>query len=292
MSDLSNTDTVRDSQDTLSSYALITAERLLSLLGIHLNRDLIAKAMRNKQGLYDSLLSAPLKNVLNGIILQQATDYQVYLQKLFVDYLMSGVTTLSEESPGAGTRADIDSHREYVMTLGTRFQEQEHAHLTLIADTQKALIELSKTILSAFDDLSQALQALLKKKGLSIGRDDLSQAIHLSMIDLDIGDANLTSHLINVIAIQFKQSFTELESRPLLATLNLDHDFKNIADTMLAWQNKSTEQNKVLCEMRSEFFDAIVRMQKLLNLLPGNPLQETHLADNLDAIKFDRNIGA
>ena len=73
----------------LSTYGLITAERILERYGIHLQHEDLLSAIKNPKNFYHQLLRIPLKNVFNGIILQQAQDYQSYGQKIFIDYLMS-----------------------------------------------------------------------------------------------------------------------------------------------------------------------------------------------------------
>ena len=84
-----------------STYGILTAERVLERFNIRLRYDELLTAVKNPMSVYYMLLRVPIKNVFNGIILQQAHDYQVYAQKLFVDYGLSEETMQSEESPGA-----------------------------------------------------------------------------------------------------------------------------------------------------------------------------------------------
>ena len=90
-----------------STYSVITAERVLGLLNIHLDSNEISQAVKNPINIYYLLLRVPIKNIFNGIILTQAQDYQVYAQKLFIDYLLSNETAKSEESQGFNTRESL-----------------------------------------------------------------------------------------------------------------------------------------------------------------------------------------
>ncbi len=76
------------SQKWLSTYSLMTAKRIFDLLNIHLTDEDITLVLKTSNSLYYQLLQIPLKNVLNGIILEQAKDYQIFVQKIFIDYLI------------------------------------------------------------------------------------------------------------------------------------------------------------------------------------------------------------
>src|SRR5947209_7982025 len=84
-----------------STYGLVTAQRLLELYKIKLDPDDLKQALKMPSSFYHGLLKIPMRNVFTGIIWQQARDYQIYAQKLFIDYLLSGETNKEEETPGA-----------------------------------------------------------------------------------------------------------------------------------------------------------------------------------------------
>ena len=129
-----------------STYGLLTAERVLERFDIHLSHEELIKASKDPNSVYFQLLRVPLKNIFNGIILQQAHDYQMYAQKLFVDYLLSGEDAKDKDAPGAMTREDIERERVKLMEAGEGFNQLEEAHQILIADSQASLIALSKDI--------------------------------------------------------------------------------------------------------------------------------------------------
>lgn len=286
---LSDANTTK-STATLSSYALMTAERLFSVLGITLSREQIMCAMKNNQSVYGTLLTVPLKNVLNGIVLQQATDYQIYLQKLFIDYLMSGMTTLTEDSPGAQTRKDIETHREYVQNLGIKLQALELEHLNLISETQKTLIELTQNLFQHFDRLSSKIASLIDKQGHSVADKNIRQVINLSVLELDMMADDMSTLWPRLILASLDLELSGAALSAYIDELNFADLFKYMHQSMEGYYQKSVQEKANLQSIRQEFFDAIALMQKLLNLLPGNLLAETHSPANLDLIQFDKNL--
>lgn len=129
-----------------STYGLLTAERILGQYNIHLKHEELFKVVKDTDSIYYQLLRAPLKHIFNGIILTQALDYQIYAQKLFVDYLMSGQDAKEAGSPGSATREELEQQRLLLVEMGANFRKVEMAHKQLIAETQSALIELSRDL--------------------------------------------------------------------------------------------------------------------------------------------------
>ena len=157
--------TKKDSSTWLSTYGLVTAERILAKFKIQLNPDELVAAINNPQSLSFLLLRIPLKNVFNGIILGQARDYQVYAQKLFVDYLLSGESSKDPESPGMVTREDLEQERLSLVAMGEEFDELEFSHQKLISESQGALSEvalgLPKKLKTITDEQQREVQEML-----------------------------------------------------------------------------------------------------------------------------------
>ena len=129
-----------------STYGLLTSERILERFNIHVSHDTLINEVKNKNSIYFQLLVVPLKNVFNGIILQQASDYQIYAQKLFVDYLLSGEDAKDKDSPGADTRSLLEEERLTLIATGEEFRIADESHQLLIAKTQTKLVELTKDL--------------------------------------------------------------------------------------------------------------------------------------------------
>ena len=113
-----------------STYGLLTSQRILERFNIHLKGDELIAAMKDPGNLNYLWLKVPLKNIFNGIIFQQAHDYQVYAQKLFIDYLLSGDSAKEADSPGANTRESLEEERIKLQEMNEAFAKQELAHQT------------------------------------------------------------------------------------------------------------------------------------------------------------------
>lgn len=145
-----------------STYGLLTAERILSRFNINLPHDELINSVKDPRSIYFQLLGVPLKNVFNGIIFQQAHDYQIYAQKLFVDYLLSGADAKDSESPGAATREEVELERIKLIETGEEFRKVEEAHQILIAESQGKLVELTQNLSVLTRDLQLLKQSMLE----------------------------------------------------------------------------------------------------------------------------------
>jgi hypothetical protein len=131
-----------------STYGLLTAERILERFDIHLPHNDLIQALKNPRSIYFHLLHVPMKNVFNGIIFRQVHDYQIYAQKLFVDYLLSGEDAKEKDTPGGETRKDIEQERLKLIETDEAFRKMEEARQRLIVESQGKLVELTKDIRS------------------------------------------------------------------------------------------------------------------------------------------------
>lgn len=160
-------------QMTLSStYGILTAERIFARCDIHLTHDSLSSVMRNPRSVYFQILLVPFKNIINGIILQQAYDYQIYVQKIFVDYLISGRGNESEEGeekPGANIRDDLEENRLKLIAEAERFDKHTFTHKILIHQTQAHLTK-QVALLNSLQDteenadiIAQTMSAFLEQ---------------------------------------------------------------------------------------------------------------------------------
>lgn len=130
----------------LSTYGILTAQRVLECYRINLSATDLIAAINHSDNVYYHLLKIPVKHLLNGIIIQQATDYQVYAQKLFVDYMLSGEADKSPDSPDANTRNELEKLRLNLVSNIEALSDLNTRHQKLIAASQKALIELTNEL--------------------------------------------------------------------------------------------------------------------------------------------------
>ncbi len=143
-----------------STYGLLTAGRLLERFNIHLPHDELIRSVKNHQSVCFHLLRVPLKNVFNGIIMQQVHDYQVYVQKLFVDYLLSGEDAKDKSMPGGDTRREVEIQRKQVVDAGEGLREIEYSHYKLITESQAKLVVLSQSAGDSTQSAQQLEQAM------------------------------------------------------------------------------------------------------------------------------------
>jgi hypothetical protein len=170
-----------------STYGLLTADRLLDRFGVHLGQDDMVKVVKDPDSIYYLLLQVPLKNVFNGIILQQAHDYKIYAQKLLVDYLLSGEETKPDEANGALARDDLERERLKLIDMGDAFELQVKAHKLLIANSQKILVEFSKNLASSDRDQLQAIvdEYLVQIAELNINLRNFRSWFYASILDIN-----------------------------------------------------------------------------------------------------------
>ena len=128
----------------ISTYGLLTADRILSRFNIRLSTEELTQALNQKNNPYYILLRVPLKNIFNGIILQQANDYQVYVQKLLIDYRLSNEYSKDPESAGKNIRDDLNTVFDEVSDLIKLLTAQKTKHFRLISESQAWLIDYVK----------------------------------------------------------------------------------------------------------------------------------------------------
>lgn len=133
-----------DYQSWFSTYGVLTANRILERLNIQLSHEELVSALQQPEHPYFPLLYLPLKNIFNGIIFQQAYDYQVYIQKLFIDYRLSSEYAKDPELPGQSTRDDLNEMFNELLDLCKKLSDHKITHYRVISESQAWLIQLMK----------------------------------------------------------------------------------------------------------------------------------------------------
>lgn len=132
-------DKEQDLSTWFSTYGVLTAERILDKLGIHLEQEQLTSILHDETNVYWKILSIPIKNLFNGLILQQAHDYQVYAQKILIDYLLSGQDNTGDNVDAV--REDLEALRRNLVETGEIFSQRELDHQKLIAESQASLMK-------------------------------------------------------------------------------------------------------------------------------------------------------
>ena len=278
-----------------STYGLITAERLLGTYHITLPQNELISAIKSPFSFYHQLLKIPLKNVLNGIVLQQAGDYHVYAQKLFIDYLLSGESGKDETSPGALTRESLESERQKLVTLGEDFHHLQLEQNKLIANAQASLIKIAEDWRKKFESVLTLINTTLKSNGFEINKSTIRSAVNYAIIHCDyVKAASLGNKLLVV------EEFNKVTK------LKLSDDLKNkilsnmsdILEILSHFDSQISSfflENKVLGEQaksyRSQFYDTILRVTELIKLLPEYKIDPEQDAINKESLYFDKTIG-
>ncbi|ASQ45953.1 hypothetical protein [Legionella clemsonensis] len=284
-----------DLSEWLSTYGLVTVERIMERYNIRLQQEDLISVIKNPNTFYHQLVRVPLKNVLNGIILQQAHDYQVYAQKLFVDYLLSGESSKSADSPGGYTREDLEKERQVLIKLGEEFHEKELVHTRLIADSQKHLIkqveEWQKILLQAAKKIKNALQL----QQISVNENVVIQAINILLITQDVskgsdvalneeGWVRVEKIVQQKLSEELRQLFVEQ-----IATLR---NFMSETDSLLhEFIDKIAAMTSALRNFRTQFYNLILKITELIRQLPEYRANPVQTEENRESLHFDTAIG-
>ncbi|MDX2346039.1 MAG: hypothetical protein QNK11_04125 [Legionella sp.] len=128
----------------LSTYGMLTAERILERFNIKLSRDELLATLKDSSDRYHHLVAMPLKNIFNGILITQVHDYQVYAQKILIDYKLStdesAEQTEQESQLGTNAEEELKVKQKDLIHAGEVFEERKDTHRDLITESQAWLI--------------------------------------------------------------------------------------------------------------------------------------------------------
>lgn len=288
-------DIAKDFSMWFSTYGLLTAQRILERFNINLSNEELVAAIKNPLSIYYQLLRIPLKNVFNGIILQQIQDYQVYAQKLFIDYLLSSEGSNDDEAPGAHTRDDLEAERTQLLAISEDFSKQELEHQKLIAESQAQLIKLASAVQGSLQNISQQIRALLQAHNIIKEEKLIQQAIRSAMIQYEKIDqetlatsAAFWAKTAEVLEIQISEALRKELTKALITFGDPRDDMQNILSVYLE-QAEGIGIN--FRSYRSQFYDLILRAVELIKLLPDYHIDEIKDEENRSSLYFDALIG-
>ncbi|KTD54439.1 hypothetical protein Lsai_3261 [Legionella sainthelensi] len=279
-----------------STYGAITAERILGKYQVNLEYAELVEAVKTPTSLYHHLVQVPLRNVLNGIILEQANDYHVYAQKLFIDYLLSGESAKDEEAQGAATREALERERQQLISLGDEFHKTHGQHDYLIAESQSVLIKVTQMFNSEMEKAINALKSPLKTANFSGTKSEIRKAIRHALIYCNIMDNQTEEN---------KLHFIEKMNETLKASLNQDLKARMVFNLEKIFQIESDfdvqikeyiiraeEITESANAFRNQFYDTILRVVELLKFLPDYKIDPSQDAINREPLYFDKSIGS
>lgn len=142
--------------DWFSSYGLFTAEAILARYNIQLSRTELIQTLKDPDSHHHYLVTMPVKNIFNGILLSQVHDCQLYAQKMVIDYKLSTNKTNEDEFQTQAEEALV-AKQNTLLKLGELFEENKETHYQLLNKTHNWLITEApkKTNLSDAPELSE-----------------------------------------------------------------------------------------------------------------------------------------
>jgi len=287
-------ETVNQLSSWFSTYGVITAQRLLEGYRIRLKDVDLIYALKTPNTFYNRLLRIPLKNVFNGIIMQQVREYQVYSQKLFVDYLLSGEDSKIEEAPGADTRDAIELKRKALIALGNDFHQQEIEHEKLVAESQATLIKDADAWQKKINVIASKLKQGFDGEGVSLADEKIKKALLALLTQYDFKD-DLTSiqperwqHIAEILGVKV----TPEMRRVYVETLKGLSEFADQSEEAIAdYGAKVLAMNNQLREYRGEFSRLIVQVTDLCKRLPDFKFNPAQTTENLSQLYFNASLG-
>jgi hypothetical protein len=274
-----------------STYGILTSQSILAGYNIHLSHDDLVTAIKSPNSIYYHLLRVPLKNVFNGIIMQQVHDYQVYLQKTFIDFLVSGQGDKEEGSPGTDTRETLDEERTKLIELSDRYNQEESVHHELIAESQASLISLSGELQKFLEAGTTSLNKVLHKHNIVKDEETVKRILQTAIVYYEQGEIPSTAFWDKIAQVLEAPLNEEIQSA-FLTILQTYNEKMNGAETALqGYFVRAEEVDRNLKSFRREFYQLILRINDLIQLLPDykpNPEEE---AQSRSALDFDAQIG-
>jgi hypothetical protein len=280
-----------------STYGLLTSQRILERLNVRLSTHELRDSIKNQNSVYFQLLRIPLKHIFNGIVLEQANDYQIYAQKILIDYLMSGEANDNggEVKPGSGSRDALENARLNLMEQSEQYSKYSFKHRELIAESQQQLIDLSTRLNQSLNAVIHKIQMFLKKQQMDVDASLIQQGLRSLMIHYDqIDDHVLASNSL------FWQSFAQtmnIKLQPawipeIAASISQLEDPRNNIDELLSpYLARTEEMGAVFRSYRRQFMDIVIQVMELLRLLPDYRINEVKDTKNRESIQFDIKIG-
>src|SRR3990167_2244197 len=275
-------------EQVLSTYQWVTVGQLLETYGIKLPEAYVIELLNKKTSFFYLMLKVPAINVLCGIIVDQVKTYKIFIQKLFVEYLVSGADDV-EESMGSETRNQIEAARKGMLILGGAFEELELDRETLILDSQRKLQAWMNNFIGSIKQTRLDLQVKINSVTQEEVKISLVDLYHL-YVDADnfsvVEDAKTRFwKAINV------ESTSELEQILQTSIYKIKNTEEALNQILTSYHDKADQLRERLIQMRKKFYTAIEGVQALLNQVPGFKVDEVEDARNRSNLIFDTKLG-
>lgn len=284
-----------DLEQWFSSYGLITVERILGKYQIKLPHELLISAIKKQSSFYHFILQIPLKNVLTGIVLQQAHDYHVYAQKLYIDYVLSSEAGTKEANVSSSARETLDEERKKLIIMGEEFHQGELTQLALIAKSQAYLMEVTKQWNTKLDSTIHTLKNSLNSTHKDIKPSSIRHAIEYAIVHYDVKESELETNkyaLIDKLNEQLKLSLSVELKDQLLNELNPLIDFSiKIEEGLSDFYPQTTYMSDSARTFRTQMHESILTAVELMKILPDYRIDPIQDLINRESLYFDKTLG-
>ncbi|RUR12814.1 hypothetical protein [Legionella sp. km772] len=278
-----------------STYGLITSQRILGHYKISIPQKELIPAIKSATSFYHHLVQVPLKNVLNGIVLQQANDYHIYVQKLFIDYLLSGESGKPPEAQGAATRESLENERKALVSLGEQFNQKQLDHEAVIGTSQKILIKLSTDLKESMANSANSLHHLTTRNNSDFTKEQIVTILTRTLIEagIELKSQNIDKNLfidkaIDLLHLSKTEGMKEKLNELLNEFFNVLSKVNEQISELFNTANSITESARAF---RSQFYQAALRVIELMKLLPEYKIDPEQDMINREALHFDKTIG-
>lgn len=288
-----DTEIALNAAEWLSTYSVFTAKRILERYKIHLTLDELLQVIKNPHTFYYTLMQMPLKNIFNGLLIQQINDYQVYVQKLFVDYLLS--SEVARQVKTGSLLEVVEIEKENLMQLIEEFQSYKVIHNKLIAESQRFLIKLLDNWHKELAKKITNIQHHCQLANINISDATILHAINAVLFTLECNKDNYEEYIDwKTIAKEMQIDLTdELHALLLDVFAALRVMFtQNMQQSLADYLNQGNSLTTTLCDFREQFYNFILRIHEVMKSIPGYNFDLKQAELNRETLHFDRNLGA
>ena len=278
-------------EDWFSTYGLITADRLLQNYSISLPAKQLMDELKHSESFYRRLLVVPAKNVYNGLICEQARDYQTYAQKKIIDYVLSGTSVSNDGKFVSNTQKDMESKRKDLVKLSEDFYELSRKHYQLIHKSEKSLKKLAlnwrqallKTRKTIIEALKSARIVVLKEHKLKIKYYLTEQSIKQSF-DLE----KLHEFLETLLGKKIDQSVMD---QMQLASTYTESTQKALDDAIIEFTRQIQDLGDEFKIYRQKFRQSIIDINESLHGAAEYHEDMENDSQNKQDLFFDPSLG-
>ena len=295
---------MKAADEALSSYGLMTAERILERFELSLSPPELQKALA-APSFYRELLELPSRNLYNGILYQQAATRLLYIKKRLMEETLSpeylqlcqsqALDEMEEENSFSQFKEFIDERREALLALNQDFKATKLAHDTSIAQSQALLKALAAAWKLELYRVTDALRGKLAEKMEVEAADfvvtrakarDLFHALYLEGVD------SATDAFWEKAEAGFGYALTLEERQEVLAALAAFRQFLPEEGFELSeYQAKAEETQTLFDSYRATFGQFMLELVEKLSNFSGKATPASEAEEDLSALFSDYELG-